>query len=215
MQMETLSFADASLTMEGAKAEFVEASLHEWKESFLAESTGEYLSDVALWQVLSNRNLKRIRFQMIPAARYVQLLFPYLDSAVMQAYFSLPIEFLRHQNAHCYAGFYRFRQFGDYQASGYPISLKREATNPAILYGLRMSASQIHRLLSKLNGAPRFTGSWNAWHVAVKDETMECPLFNKTMLDELFVSKRLRPEELYKMHTLWKFYESYVENREN
>jgi hypothetical protein len=116
---------------------------------------------------------------------------------------------MKHQKAHRYAAFHRFRQFGDYQASGYPTSFKLEARIPSILYGLRVSASQIQRFLSRLNAPTRFKGQWNAWHLALKNETTKCPLFSKTALNKLFVHKRMRPAELYKMHTLSKFYEFY------
>ncbi len=130
-QIELMSFDEAEAHLGVSRDE----TLSEWFNSFQDFDT---LSDTCIWQRLRNRNFKRIRFAMTPASRYVQLIFPYADSRVLDAYFRLPLKYLKLQKAHCYAGFHRYPGLGKFQATSYPIPLKLEAACPRLLYGARL-----------------------------------------------------------------------------
>lgn len=207
-QMELLTFGDALGLMKLGE-DVMEETLSEWRDSFIKESSHEHLSDVSIWQGLSNRNLKRIRFSMIPARQYVQLIFPYLDNKVLDAYMSMPIKYLSNQKAHCYAGFHRIDELGDYQACSYPVALRREARFPSALYLLRYSWQKTMDVLSAFRSSG-YKGNWDDKHYKICDDLCRSPLLNHNILRELFVRKKVQPKGLYKMHTLSRFYEFYV-----
>jgi hypothetical protein len=178
-------------------------------QSFMKESSHEYLSDISIWQGFANRNLKRIRFIIVPALQYIQTIFPYADNKVLNAYFSLPIKFLNNQKAHCYAGFYRIKEFGNYQACGYPITLKKEALFPSFLYLLRLSRSKLKILLSTFQ-LSCYKGSWTESDLEIYNEILQSSLYDSTFFKELFVKKHIMPVVLHKIHTLSRFYDFYI-----
>jgi asparagine synthetase B (glutamine-hydrolysing) len=208
-QMELLSFKNAHLLIRNISKNIIKETTSEWMQSFIKESSHEYLSDISIWQGFANRNLKRIRFSMIPALQYVQTIFPYSDNKVLNAYFSLPLKFLNNQKAHCYAGFSRFKDFGNYQACSYPISLKEEAFSPFGLYLLRLSRLKLKNLLSMFQSSG-YKGGWPENDVKIYDEISQSSLFNANFLKELFVRKKIVPEVLYIIHTLSRFYDFYI-----
>ncbi|MEW6587283.1 MAG: hypothetical protein AB1442_16950, partial [Nitrospirota bacterium] len=65
-QMELLTFGDACSLLTFADGDFTRETLSEWSQSFTRESIHQSLPDIAIWQGVANRNLKRIRFSMIP-----------------------------------------------------------------------------------------------------------------------------------------------------
>jgi hypothetical protein len=142
---------------------------------------------------------------MIPGMYYVQLLFPYLDRHVMQAYHSLPIQYLDGQRAHCYVGFHRFRAFGDYQACGYPISLRREAAWPFPIQAGRWLAGRWSAWRSGRHRQP-----WTPMQIRAYEEAVTSPLFKADYLHRLFEDRRITPGMLYKIQTLAKFYARYI-----
>lgn len=208
-QMELLSFRDARALLGNTRDDLSEEARTEWLHSFFRESGHEHLPDVAMWQAFANRNLKRIRFAMMPARQYVQPVFPYLDSKVLAAYMSMPMRFLNNQKAHCHAGFHRFNAFGNYQACGYPVSLRTEARFPSGIYFLRLSRSKLDGLVSLLKSS-RYKGDWSKAHYDICDEILKSPLFDAAFFKRLFSEKHISPKELYKIHTLARFYDFYV-----
>ena len=204
-QMELLPFRDASALLRFAEDSFTEETLSEWLQSFIRKSDHQSFSDIAIWQGIANRNLKRIRFSMIPALQYVQLIFPYLDNKVLEAYFSMPLKHLNHQRAHCYAGFYRIKDFGKYQATSYPISLRNETRFPLGVYFLRLLSMKINNLKSIFTNLP-YKGIWNEKHHKIYEEISLSQLFNADFLGDLFSHRKIGPKVLYKIHTLYSFY---------
>lgn len=171
-RMEWLSFEQALSLLSNASPDLHHQTQDEWLESFVQEGAAEYLSDIAIRQSLGNRYLKRGRFGMIPGIYYVQLLFRFLDRHVMQAYHSLPIQYLNGQRAHCYAGFHRFRAFADYQACGCPISLRRQAARPFPIQAGRWLASRWSAWRSG-----RYRQPWTPLQVKAYEEAVTSPLF--------------------------------------
>jgi asparagine synthetase B (glutamine-hydrolysing) len=207
-QMELLSFAEAGALLGKSAADTEERTLSEWSESFEIEGESS-LVDVAMWQAIFNRNFKRIRPQMIAATQYVQLLFPYLDNAVMDAYFSLPMELIHHQRAHCYAGFYNVPAFGSYRACSYPISLRNEAAFPFALYGLRVMAAKVRPFRSRWNSRLP-TRPWSEYQQRIWQEVFDSSLFDKRTVQDMFQSRRLSMRALHAMHTLYRFQQTYL-----
>jgi hypothetical protein len=207
-QMELLSFTEAGALLGEGTADLSELTLSEWVDSFEPQVSSS-LVEVAIWQALLNRNFKRVRAQMIPATQYVQLLFPYLDNAVMDAYFRLPMYLIHHQRAHCSAGFFRIPAFGNYQACSYPISLCNEAAFPFLLYGLRLMAAKLKPLRSR----------WNSWHAArcwseyqhrIWREIFAGSLFDQRALQRMFNNCSLSTRAVHAIHTLSRFQQMYL-----
>jgi asparagine synthetase B (glutamine-hydrolysing) len=208
-QMELLSFNESFSLLRNTNENLINRTTSEWEQSFFSESSHQNLSDIAICQRLANRNLKRIRYGVIPAIQYVQIIFPYLDNKVLDAYFSLPVKFLNNQKAHCYSGFWRFKEFGNFQACGYPVSLKNEAIFPFIVPLLRFSVLKKNNLLSKLKSS-KYKGNWNERHNNIYNETSKSPLFNSNIFKEYYFQKIINPACLYKMHVLKSFFDFYV-----
>ncbi|MGB9730307.1 MAG: hypothetical protein ACPL1B_10665 [Thermoprotei archaeon] len=208
-QMELLSFETAQLLLKNEKNDIIEKTVSEWERSFFIYSFRKYLTDVAILQGFNNRNLKRIRFQITPALQYTQIIYPYLDNKVLDSYFTLPSKFLNNQKAHCYAGFYRIKKLGKYQAGGYPISLKTEALYPYGLYLIRVFNQKFNNLLSNF----KLTNSkwdWENYHHNIIKEVLQSILFNSNFLKRLLERKKIKPKDLHKIHTLSRFYDFYI-----
>jgi Glutamine amidotransferase domain len=207
-QMEILSFEQAQALLIGSAADCVERAKAEWNSSFAAEEGRDTFSDILIWQRLANRNLKRIRNGMIPASQYTQLIFPYLDNEVLEAYFNAPVEHIKYQKAHCYTGFYRFKEFGDYRTTGFPVPLKWEAQSPFSLYSFRIFRDALQNLRSLVKDS----------HSAGENETVReymkrlstCPLFDGKRVQKLLSENRISRKSVYKMHNLAKFFDTYV-----
>jgi hypothetical protein len=130
-----------------------------------------------------------------------------LDNTVLEAYFCAPAEHIKYQKAHCYAGFYRFKEFGDYQASGFPISLKWEARLPLALCSLRILQDAVGALRSR-----------KKYRYGDRNETLreyaECvsdsPVFDGKRVRKLLSENRIYRSSIYKMRTLAKFFDVYV-----
>lgn len=208
-QMELFSFTQAQSLLKITHRNIRDNTIAEWENSFMSIDSCKYLSDISILQGFANRNLERVRFAMIPASQYVQEIFPYLDNKVLNAYFSLPIGFLKHQKAHCYAGFHRVREFGKYQASSYPLSLSQEAGSPYVLYILRLLKLKAYKL-SALFSSAKYKGEWNEMHHKILDEISQSPLFDNNLLYNLYLQKNIYPAELYKLRTLARFYDFYI-----
>lgn len=111
----------------------------EWQQTFRNFSDiADNFTDMTIWQRLTTRNFKGVRFAMIPIVGHVQWIAPALDNGVFDAYLSLPLDHLYLQQAHCLAAYLRNPTFGQLPACGWPIPLKIEATVPALLYYCRM-----------------------------------------------------------------------------
>lgn len=208
-QMELFSFDQAQSLLLTANTRLTDVTVSEWEDSFTKISPRENLSDISILQGFANRNLKRVRLAMLPAEQYVQDLFPYLDSKVLNSYFSLPFDFLKHQKAHCFAGFRRVRDFRKYPASNYPISLAQEALVPKFLYFLRLLKLKGQRLSTSIR-PQTYKGVWKNLHQEILDEIVQSPLFNSGLLRKMYTEKSIYPAELYKLHTLVRFYDFYV-----
>ncbi|MEM3035880.1 MAG: hypothetical protein QXS18_03645 [Thermoplasmata archaeon] len=208
-QMELLSFETAKFLLKNMKKDIIEKTVSEWEESFLIYSFRKYLTDIAILQGFSNRNLKRIRFQIMPAFQYTQIIYPYLDNKVLDSYFSLPSKFLNNQKAHCYAGFYRIKKLGKYQACSYPLSLKAEAFYPYGLYLLRLLNHKLKNSIInfKLKNNKR---NWSKYHHNIIKEISQSNLFDSNILNRLFEKKKIKSKDLYKIHTLSRFYDFYI-----
>ncbi len=207
-QLELLSFDDAASIMpgeEGTKRSLIDTAIREWARSFPDQEPHEHLLEVAMWQAMANRNVKRVRFSMSPATRYTQLIFPYMDNKVLDAYFSLPIELLYHQKAHCDAGFHRFSAFGNYRACPYPLSLRNEARFPLVLYRVRLA----RRFLA------RFAPTNFKREVSLKlrdtaDEVAKSSLFDTRAVQALLERGRISPRGLRRLRNLVRFHNVYV-----
>lgn len=208
-QMELLSFDEAGSLLGTIREDLRRDTVSEWLRSFVREGAHGHLSDVSIWQGFANRNLKRIRYSMTGALQHAQTLFPFLDSKVMEAYFSLPISHLNNQKAHCYAGFHRFASFGDYQATGYPISLREEAVFPHGIYLLRLFRTKMRKATAHFRSA-YYKGEWTNAHVSIYHEIAKSPLFDAGVLARKFSHRTIFPRELYKMQTLSRFHDFYV-----
>ncbi len=208
-QMELLSFADAETVLKAPGRGLAGTAQSEWLYSFVREGGHAHLADVAIWQGFANRNLKRVRFSMMPAKQYVQPVFPYLDSRVLAAYMSMPVKYLHNQKAHCYAGFHRIREFGDYRACSYPLPLKNEARFPSALHLARVSRQVIKDILPAF-GSSRRKDRLGAVHSRLMAELLQSPLFDQTALRSLVLTGRVGPRDIHKMHTLSRFHDYYV-----
>lgn len=127
-QMELYSFAEAEELLEG-KGELTAETLFEWRKSFLDQEWRGDLGDVCLWQMLCNRNCKRIAITMLPATFFCPLIQPYNDDAVLDAYLSMPFEHLKNQLAHCKAAYWGRPDFGKLPSTAYPIPLRWEPSS--------------------------------------------------------------------------------------
>lgn len=127
-QMELYSFAEAE-ELQGGKGELTEQTLFEWRKSFLDQEWRGDLGDVCLWQMLCNRNYKRITMLMLPANHFCPLIQPYNDDAVLDCYLSMPVEHLINQVAHCKAAYWGRPDFGKLPSTSYPIPLKWEPSS--------------------------------------------------------------------------------------
>ena len=208
-QIDYLSFERARSLLTDASPGLTEETTSEWVQSFSAHESHESLLDISILQGLANREFKRVRFAIAPAAQYAQAIFPYLDSHVLDTYFSLPLSALKHRVAHCYAGFYRFKEFGKYQAGGYPISLRNEAH---FSHGLYLTKSCLSRLKTLLTPFQSFKHrrKENDGYDNIFQEISLASLVNVDLLKELFLSGELEPRSLYKIHTLGRFSEFYI-----
>jgi hypothetical protein len=207
-QMELLSFESARDLLNDVSLDVIEKTKIEWEASFTAEAWRETLSDIAIWQRLANRNLKRVRNAMMPGLQYAQLIFPYLDSAVLDSYFSAPIELIQYQRAHCYAGFYRFEQFGNYQATSFPLSLKSEMRLPIMLHSARTVREFIQNLRWRFHYDHCF--DWNVGRRLYAQKLCNSPVFNRKQLEKLFSKNSVHGRSLNKMYNLAKVFDFYV-----
>jgi asparagine synthetase B (glutamine-hydrolysing) len=211
-QLELLSFNDAFNLMNTDKnlnPHMIEQIISEWAQSFGEHDKHGHLLEVAIWQSLANRNLKRVRFAMIPAAQYAQIIFPYLDNRVLDTYFSLPIESLYHQKAHCYAGFYRFKEFGNYRACPYPVSLKNEARFPLMLYLMRLSKLRTATFLSRFV-SPNYKDGASQNQKGICDEIRQSFLFDSRSFYKLLERGKTSPRDLRRLRNLVRFHNFYV-----
>jgi hypothetical protein len=207
-QIEFLSFKDAIGVIRYANDETYQETLSEWNRTFDAENF-ESFEDLAIQQYLNNRNLKRVRYQINPILKYVQAVYPYSDNAVLQAYFSLPVNLISHQKAHCYAGFYRNREYGKYQAVEYPISLKNEYKYPLSVYALRLLKNRMNNsVLVKI--AKKQKNVSVRWEERVIKDLNTFDIINMDCLRNLYFRGLISQSVLRKMHTLKVFYDSYL-----
>ncbi len=213
-QMELLSFADAGGVLGDMPRALIAEGIAEWRDSFVREASAGSLSHVEIWQAFANRNFKRLRYAMAPALTSVQLLFPYLDNKVLETYFSLPERAFYLQRAHCYAGFNRFSEFGNYQTGGYPVSLKIESRFPTALYLMRLARTRMQPVLSLVD---RFGGTekWGAGDEDAYRELMQSAAVNRYWLAALRRNGKLSLKSLRRTQTLSRSIDFYVrgENR--
>lgn len=119
----------------------------EWRQTFWnVADLGDNFTDQAIWQRLTTRNFRRVRFAMIPIVKHVQWIPPALDNDVFDAYMSLPLHLVYLQRAHCLGAYIKNPAFGRLPACGFPIPLQVEALAPQILYSFRM----VHKYSKKL-----------------------------------------------------------------
>ncbi len=205
--LELLSFKQCSLLLNMKKDDSQHITETEWEESFLNESLSSNLTDISIWQQLKNINFRRVRFAMFPGQQYAQLIFPYLHSTVLNTYFSLPINYIHDQKAHCYAGFFRYQEFGDHQACNYPISLKREAQFSSIVPHLRNIRSKVIPKIKHLFSY----NSLNEYQNNILSEISKNSIINSSYLKELSLSRKFNSTILYKIHTLCRFNAFYID----
>jgi hypothetical protein len=187
------------------KANDIEQAQDEWEQSFTAEAFHSDLVDVAIWQRLANRNLKRILFSMMPLSKYIQPVFPYLDNLVLNTYFSLPVHVLKGQQAHSNASFFRLGSLGRCPVSGSPLPLRIEARFPSALERVKAWRYKISNGLSRFR-PPRQTVNWGSEFQSMYDEIAVCPLYNNAVLKAWRNEKCITPENLRHLHTLSKAY---------
>jgi asparagine synthetase B (glutamine-hydrolysing) len=211
--MELVSFHDAISLLKNSHSEIYQETLFEWNKSFTQEETLENLEDISIWQFINNRNLKRVKFQMTPACRYTQIIYPYLDNHILQAYFSLPLSLLHYQKAHCYAGFYRNAHYGRYQATGYPVSLKMETFFPLSLYTLRLITNKLGRISARISLKSK-ENSWSLWDEGILSAVLNSELFSGEYIKKLRSSGGLNRSTLLKLHTLKMFYDVFVDDKD-
>ena len=211
--MELASFQDATSLLKNSHNDIYQETLFEWNKSFTQEETLENLEDISIWQLINNRNLKRVRYQMNPVGRYTQIIYPYLDSDVLQAYFSLPISLLHYQKAHCYAGFYRNAHYGRYQATGYPVPLQIETFFPLSLYTLRLITTKLGRISTRISLKSK-ESSLSSWEEGVLSAVLDTELFSGEYIKKLRSSGALKHDTLLKLHTLKMFYDVFVGDNE-
>jgi hypothetical protein len=150
---------------------------------------------------------------MNPASRYTQIIYPYLDSQVLQAYFSLPVSLLHYQKAHCYAGFYRDAHYGRYQATGYPVSLQMETFFPLSLYTLRLITTKLGRISTRISLKSKIS-SWSSWEEGILSAVLDTELFSGEYIKKLCSSGALTRDTLLKLHTLKMFHDVFVGDNE-
>jgi asparagine synthetase B (glutamine-hydrolysing) len=208
-QMDYLSFELAHSILKNANPSLTDETTSEWLQSFSEHDSRESFLDISILQGLANREFKRVRFAIAPAAQHAQILFPYLDNKVLDTYFSLPLKALKHRVAHCYAAFYRFKEFGKYQAGGYPISLRNEAL---FSHGLYLTKSCVSRLKSSLTPFQSFNHrrKKNDRYNNIFKEISRSSLVDVALLKELFLNGEIAPRSLYKIHTLTRFSDFYL-----
>jgi asparagine synthetase B (glutamine-hydrolysing) len=211
--MELVSFQDAISLLKNSHNDMYQETLFEWNKSFSQEGALKNLEDISIWQLINNRNLKRIRYQMIPASRYTQIIYPYLDNHVLQAYFSLPISLLHHQKAHCYAGFYRNAHYGRYRTTGYPVSLKMETFFPLSLYILRLITTKLGHIPAIISLKTK-ESSWSSWEEGILVALLDSELFSKEYIKKLHSRGALKRNTLLKLHTLKMFHDVFVGDNE-
>jgi asparagine synthetase B (glutamine-hydrolysing) len=204
-QMEGLSFESASSILPHMSATEIKEAQAEWYQSFIDESGRGHLVDVAIWQRLANRNVKRICFSMLPLSKYVQTVFPFLDNTVLDAYFSLPIRALNNQQAHCYASFCHTPRFAAYPVSGSPVPLKVEARFPSAVHRAKLWQHAIRHALARYRSAKEAI-NWQGEYQRMYDEIMRCPLFSSAVLKAWRSEERITPANLRHLHTLSKAY---------
>jgi hypothetical protein len=146
---------------------------------------------------------------MMPARQYLQPVFPYLDNKVLAAYMSMPIRYLHNQKAHCYAGFHRIKEFGNFRACSYPLSLKDEARFPSALHLARVSRQKTRDFVAALAPGRRKVRSAGV-PGRMMDDLLQCPLFEKQTVNSLVREGRAGLREIQKMHTLARFYDYFV-----
>jgi asparagine synthetase B (glutamine-hydrolysing) len=218
-QLEWFSFDDACALLKfdnHSNRDLILETLADWGQTFSQNNGHDNLVDVAIWQSLGNRNFKRVRFGMAPAARYAQILFPYLDSKILNTYFSLPVSLLHHQKAHCYAGFYRFREFGNYRACPYPISLRNEARFPLPLHLMRISKRLAEGVLTRI-------GSSIVYHRNVPEryrkdgynEMGRCSQFDIHSVEAVLRRRQVKQKHFRKLQGLSRFYNFYIRGKDN
>ncbi|MEX0804361.1 MAG: asparagine synthase-related protein, partial [Candidatus Binatia bacterium] len=212
-QIDYLSFELANAVLMNANPSLTDEAKSEWVQSFSEHESHESLVDISILQGLANREFKRVRFAIAPVARYTQPIFPYLDTKVLNTYFSLPVNALKHRVAHCYAGFYRFKKFGDYQAGGYPISLRTEARFSQSLYLTKSCVSRLKALKPSKTFNPR--RKENEGYNNIFKEISRSSLFDAARLKELFLNGEIAPRSLYKIHTVTKFSDFYLHGDDN
>jgi hypothetical protein len=205
-QMELFDFVTARSLISNIDDSVIDQTLSEWEASF-EKNHGSSPVDQIIWQKFENRDLKRIRFVMAPALRFTQLVFPYIDSRVMETYFSLPADHLHLQRAHCYAGFYRYPAFGKFRACSYPISLRTEARFPQLLNSLRA----LRRLTP--HRPPRIS-VWSEFYERKAQQVRKSPMWSEEVKRLLKARNGLRPKGLNKLRTLSQFHEVMLENSE-
>lgn len=204
-QLEGLSFENASSLLPHMSATEIEQAQAEWHQSFIDESGRGHLVDVAIWQRLANRNLKRICFSMLPLIKYVQPVFPFLDNAVLDAYFSLPIQALKGQQAHCYASFCHTPRFAAYPVSGSPVPLRVEAFFPSAVHRAKVWQHEIHHALARYRPASEAV-DWQGEYQRMYNEIVRCPLYSSNVLEAWRSEERITPANLRHLHTLSKAY---------
>ena len=206
-QMDLLSFKDAVKIIRYANDDTHHETLKEWFMSFSEENFEDY-EDYAIFQYIKNRNRKRVRYQINSILKYVQAVYPYSDNDILKSYFSLPLGLINHQKAHCYAGFYRNREYGKYQAVEYPISLSNEYKYPLALYALRLIRNRVNdiHLMSILKKRHKIS---TGWEYGIIKELGIFEIFNEKYLRELHHKGLLNQHILRKMHTLKIFYDFY------
>ena len=207
-QMELLSFRKAEALLGAGACGRRAETLSSWMATFEREAWRNSLLDISIWQRLQNRNFKRVRHVMNPALQYVQILYPYLDNSVLDAYFRLPFRFLD-EKPHCYAGFYRFTRFGDLPATSFPITLRQEALFPFSVYLLRLGRAAMKPVRSRFHRAPAQSG-WSADDEQTYARVAESPLFDSRRLEKLVATSRIKMATLRKMRTLVSFDRFYV-----
>jgi asparagine synthetase B (glutamine-hydrolysing) len=210
-QMELLSFKDALRLVKNADLSLIDQTMLEWLQSFTSKSSRESLSAISFWQGLSNRNLKSVRYSMVPAMQYTQVIYPYLDNIILNSYFSLPMEFINNQKAHCYAGFHRFNEFGRYQACTYPISLAREASFTFLVHALRVLYSDLRGAFSTLGIDLRDRRRYRIENYEyVFNEILRDSIFNCEVLKSSIIDNKLNQRVVRQIHTLCRFYDFYI-----
>jgi hypothetical protein len=202
-QMEGLSFESAASILPHMSATEIEEAQAEWYQSFIDEPGRGHLVDVAIWQRLANRNVKRIRFSMLPLSKYVQTVFPFLDNTVLDAYFSLPIQALKGQRAHCYASFCHTPRFAAYPVSGSPFPLRVETLFPSAVDRAKLWKQEIHHALARYRSA-KVAIDWQNDYQRMYDDIIRCPLFSSAVLKAWRREERITPANLRHLHTLSK-----------